>query len=207
VEVLNAGQPGYSTTMMSWLFGEVIAEYRPDWVLVFVPMHDTNLVLVSDQEVLSGGSTFSDQIRVGLARQSRIYSVLRKMLFPFTEQAWLLPGQHTSEPRVPRVSDSERTAALDAIRSLLQGWGGHLVVAYLPFKGDIEDNSSSSRPTSAWAHTYGADRQVPVLELQRCCAGENGLILADDPGHLSEAGNARVGAVLGAALSKLLSPS
>lgn len=205
-EVLNAGQPGYSTTMMAWLFGEVIAAYQPTWTLVFVPMHDSNLVLVSDQEVLFGGASWVDRSRVWLARESRLYGVLRKLLFPLAGQAWLLPDQHTAEPRVPRVSDAERSRVLDAMREKMEEWGGHLAIGYLPFKGDIEDGAPSERPTSAWARDYGQRNQVPILELQRCCIGEEGLVLPDDPGHLSVKGNLRVGGVVAEELRRRMSP-
>ncbi len=84
-EVLNAGQPGYSTTMMAWLYGEVVNAYQPDLTIVFIPMHDTNLVLVSDREVLKGGATTIAKVRVTLAQESRIYQALRGVVFDFTD--------------------------------------------------------------------------------------------------------------------------
>ena len=205
-EVLNAGQPGYSTTMMSWLFGEVVSAYQPGWTVVFIPMHDTNWVLVSDREVLRGGSGLRDRMRVWLARESRLYSLLRKGIFPLTDRPWLMPDQHSTEPRVPRVSDAERTLVLDEMREKMASWGGHLAIGYLPFKGDIEDNAPSERPTSTWARQYSSSRSVPLLNLQPCCRGEKGLVLEDDPGHLSADGNKRVGTALGGALQAVMVP-
>ncbi len=192
-EVLNAGQPGYSTTMMAWFFGEVLHRYQPDMTVVFVPMHDTNLVLVSDREVLNGGATAMAKIRVLLARQSRIYELLRGVLFESTDRAWLLPDQQADEPRVQRVSDLERSQALDDMQALMAPWGGKLAVGFLPFKGDIEDGGRMLRPTQGWAEAYAKARAIPFVDVRTCCAGETGLVLADDPGHLTRDGNFAAG--------------
>ncbi len=207
VEWLNAGQPGYSTTMMAWLFGEVIASYEPDLVVVFVPMHDSNLVLVSDAEVLGGGATYAARTRVMLARQSRIYQVLRGMIFDSTDRAWLLPGATGSEPRVPRVSEAERDLALDGMAARAAMWGGRVVAGFLPFKGDIEDGAGMQRPALEWAQLRAARTGSPVVDVRACCAGEKGLVLSDDPGHLSAAGNLRAGAAISASLQPWLASS
>lgn len=192
-EVLNAGQPGYSTTMMAWFFDEVLQAYQPDLTVVFIPMHDTNLVLVSDREVLSGGATLLARLRVGLAQDSRVYQALRGLLFTQTDKAWLLPDQQAGEPRVPRVSDAERTLALDGIAARAASWGGRVEVGYVPFKGDIEDHAGMQRPTRAWAEAWAREHGSEVVDASACCAGEVGLVLADDPGHLTREGNLRAG--------------
>lgn len=197
-EVLNAGQPGYSTTMMAWLYGEVVRSYTPDITVVFIPMHDSNLVLVSDREVLDGGATPLAKVRVGLARESRTYQALRGLLFDFTEKAWLLPGETATEPRVPRVSDAERTLALDDMHAAMSAWGGTLAVGFLPFKGDIEDGGRAQRPALGWAQEYVASHGATMVDARACCAGQTGLVLADDPGHLTAAGNLAAGAAIAA---------
>lgn len=199
-EVLNAGQPGYSTTMMAWLYGEVVHTYTPDITVVFIPMHDSNLVLVSDREVLDGGATALAKVRVALAQESRTYQALRGLLFDFTEKAWLLPGERATEPRVPRVSDAERTLALDEMREAMSAWGGTLAVGFLPFKGDIEDGGRMQRPALGWAQEYVAARGAAMVDAHACCAGQAGLVLADDPGHLTAAGNMAAGAAIAAEL-------
>ena len=196
VEVLNAGQPGYSTTMMSWFFGEVVKDYQPDLTLVFLPMHDTNLVLVSDREVLNGGATLFAKVRVGLAQDSRIYQAIRGLLFDYTDKAWLIPGQTANEPRVPRVSDVERTEAMDDMLATMAPWGGQLRVGFLPFKGDIEDGGGMHRPTREWAEGWAQAHSSPLVDVSACCAGQTGLVLADDPGHLTREGNLKAGAAI-----------
>lgn len=199
-EVLNAGQPGYSTTMMAWFFGEVLNGYQPDVTVVLIPMHDTNLVLVSDREVLNGGATLFARVRVGLAQQSRIYQALRGLLFDYTDKAWLLPDQQANEPRVPRVSDEERSAALDDMQREMAGWGGELRIGYLPFKGDIEDRAGMQRPSRGWAEAWGKAHGSELVDVSQCCAGRTGLVLPDDPGHLTREGNLLAGEAIAAKL-------
>jgi hypothetical protein len=192
-EILNAAQPGYSTTMMAWLFEEVVQRYQPDITIVFVPMHDTNLVLVSDREVLEGGASMGARVRVGLAQHSRIFEVLRRALFTTASQAWLIPGQQQSkEPRVPRVSDAERSQAVGAIVGLSAGWGGKVMVGYVPFKADLELGGIHKRPTEDWLKNL---QGIEVADLRACCKSK-GLVLPDDPGHLNAEGNLKVGAAL-----------
>jgi lysophospholipase L1-like esterase len=200
VEVLNAGQPGYSTTQAAWLFEEVVAAYRPDRVVLFVPMHDYNGVLVSDRERLLGGATLAARARIRLASTSRIYQVLRRAVWPRTDEVALRPKDATGEPRVPRVSDAERGLALDALRATLATWGGTLSVGFLPFHGDIE-GTRTDRVGLDWATAYGEAHGVPIVDVRACCVGDAAArVLADDPGHLSAEGNRKVGAAVAAAL-------
>ena len=200
IEVLNAGQPGYSSTMAAWLFDEVVAAYQPDVTVLFVPMHDTNLVLVSDREAMEGGGGGpAAGLRVFLARNSHIYALLRGWIFDGTDRPWLMPDQASGEPRVPRVSDAERTKALAGMAARAAGWAGTVWVGYLPFKPDIE-GPGGERPTAAWANTWSAEHHAPVADLRGCCVGQAGLVLADQPGHLTREGNAAAGRALAALL-------
>ncbi len=194
-EVLNAGQPGYSSTMAAWLYGVVVADYTPDLTILFLPMHDTNRVLVSDREVLGASNGPIADMRVTIARESRIYSLLRGWLYEGADRPWLLPDDATSEPHVPRVSDAERTADLESMVAWAASWGGTVEVGYLAFKQDIE-GPGGERPTEAWAKAWSADHHTPLVDLRGCCTGQAGLVLADQPGHLTHEGNAAVGKAL-----------
>jgi len=200
IEVLNAGQPGYSSTMAAWLFDEVVAGYQPAVTVLFVPMHDTNLVLVSDREAMEGGGGLAAKVRVLLARGSRIYTLLRSRIYDGTDRAWLMPDQPSAEPRVPRVSDAERTRAADGMLARAAAWGGEVWVGYLPFKQDI-DGLGGERPTAAWAAGWSSEHHAPLVDLRGCCVGGSGLVLADQPGHLTREGNAAAGRALAAVLT------
>lgn len=203
VEVLNAGQPGYSTTQAAWLLGEVVAAYQPDLAVFFIPMHDHNTVLVSDREVLEGGGTVVAGSRVLLARHSSLYQVLRSALFPNTDRPFLLPDQATGEPRVARVSDAERSRALTDARAALADHGGRVAIGWLPFAADIEGPRGGERPSGSWARELSRAESVPLVDARACCSGP-GLVLADDPGHLSAAGNRRAGLAVATRLQSIL---
>lgn len=197
VEVLNAGQPGYTTTQAARLFDEVVAEYRPDRVIVFIPMHDFNRVLVSDRESLEGGSGVVARARILLATHSSLYQFLRQSIWPLTDQPMLLPDQRTGEPRVPRVSDDERARNFDGMRARLAEWGGKLLIGFLPFHADLI-GVASDRIGMPWALAYGKAHDVAIVDMRSCCGGPDGgsLVLPDDEGHLAAEGNRRVGVAM-----------
>jgi len=207
VEVLNAGQPGYSTTQAAWLLREVVAGWSPDLVIHFLPLHDDNLVLVSDREVLEGGAGLVGGLRVGLARHSRIYGLFRQVAFSGAAEHSRLPDQASDgEPRVPRVSEAERARALDEMRELAGSWGGKVGVGLLPFLGDLTGHTPTDRPSSVWAAEYAARTGIRLYDVRGCCGPDGGdLVLPDDPGHLTTEGNHMVGRALAAAVAAALS--
>ncbi len=209
VEVLNAGQPGYSTTQASWLLREVVAEWTPDLVVHFLPLHDGNLVLVSDREVLRGGDGLGSSLRIGLARHSRLYASLRQVLFQQANEASVVPQRAAdSEPRVPRVSDEERALAVQDMVDAASGWGGTVALGLLPFQGDLVTHSPTDRPSAAWARAYGEDASMELVDARACCGPDGGgLVLPDDPGHLTAEGNLRVGASMADTVADLLGGS
>lgn len=200
VEVLNAGQPGYSTTQAAWLFDEVVAAYAPDRVIVFVTMHDFNTVLISDREQLEGGRTAAARARILLASHSRVYQLLRQFFWVSTDQFMLLPDQRTGEPRVERVSDAERARGFDAMRATLAERGGKLLVGFLPFHADLV-GQGRDRIGVDWARGYGEAHDVALVDVRACCGPDGAaLVLADDQGHLAAAGNLKVGAAMAPAV-------
>ena len=206
VEVINAGQPGYSTTQMVALFERSIAAFSPDVLVVFVPMHDDNRVLVSDREHLDGARGLG-HARVLLANHSRLYQLLRSQIFPFANEAYLVPGRDRSpEPRVPRVSDTERVENFDRIREPLLAAGGKLAVGHLPFLADLLGEMRDERFSGPWARDYEAATGTPIVDLRGCCAGQGGeaLVLPTDPGHLNTEGNQLVGRAAAPVIAALL---
>lgn len=151
VEVMNAGQPGYTTAQAAAFFDTVVRHYRPDLVVLFLPLHDHNQVLVSDREHLRGPDGPVAAVRVTLATRSRLYQALRQAVFPLTGSAFLVPGQGDGEPRVPRVSDEERGEALEEMRATLGTWGGALALGHLPFRRDLEAGRAERRLGDEWA--------------------------------------------------------
>jgi hypothetical protein len=200
-QVINAGQPGHSTTQMRWLFEEVLAGYQPDLVIVVPSLHDHNQAHVSDAEALEGASGPVAALRVGLARHSRVYAALASVLSPLSGEPQLLPDQE-GVLRVDRVSDAERAANLDRMASGLEPWGGQLAIALLPFYSDLSHppgDEPPPRPGEDWAREHARARGLDLVDVRTCCGPDaDSLVFSFDRGHL----NARGLEIVGAALAK-----
>jgi len=210
IEILNAGQPGYSTGMVSWLFERTVADYQPDWTIVFISMHDFNRTLISDVERVHGATSLAGSWRVFLVRNVALYEGLRKVIFPLADKAQLMPNQSTKEKRVDRVSDIERTFALRRMQERAATWNGRITIGYLPFYSDLMEGPSGQsldRPgmqhSRDWTEQYG----VPLIDLRSCCGpGADELTFPFDHGHLNAAGNRAAGEALAEQILQHLSP-
>lgn len=198
IDVLNAAQPGYSTVQATRLLARALPAWAPERVLIFLPLHDHNLVLVSDAEHLDGAEAPVARLRVALATRSRVYEGLRRMLFPLASQAFLRADERSGEPRVPRVSAAERAAALDAAKRATEAWGGQLMLGHLPYAAELT-GPIGPREGEAEVAAWAQQNNVQVVDLRACCRGAE-LLLPQDPGHYSAAGNRAVGQALAGVL-------
>ena len=197
VELLNGAQPGYSTAQASRLFQAVISAYQPDLTVLFLPMHDHNLTLISDPEHLLGAKGPMRTVAVQLATRSRVYEALRRAIFPLADRPFLRSDEPSAEPRVPRVSEAERAASLDALRAAASSWGGAVALGHLPFADDQARGAAAPRAGLEWAEGYAAKNGLHIVDLRECCLSLGAAaLLPDDPGHLSAAGNDFAGAAL-----------
>lgn len=206
VEVLNAGQPGYSTFQASWLFQEVVGDYQPDLTIVFVPLHDDNLVLVSDREQIEGAGSAGAWLRILLARHSRLYGLLRSALFRSAGTAAVVPIEPSDgEPRVPRVSQDDRRVAVQRMKDHAATWGGDVAIGLLPFLGDLTHSPIPKRASADAAAEVATELGIPLVDVRACCGPHGGgLVLPNDPGHLTAEGNQAVGDALGEAVEPLV---
>jgi hypothetical protein len=155
------------------------------------------------------GQTVADGLAVGLqaalARHSRLYQALRQQVVPLSREPFLMPGQDSSEPRVERVSDAERAVTLREMRERVAGWGGALALGHMPFLGDLEAGAALPRDGADWAGAFAAEEGLAIVDLRACCGPDAGdLVLPNDPGHLSAAGNRAAGVYGAGAVADLL---
>jgi lysophospholipase L1-like esterase len=202
IEIINAGQPGYSTAQVSWLFERTVAQYQPDLTVVFLSMHDHNRVLVSDAEIWRGTNGAIAWLRVSLARHSAIYARLRRMRHAQAATAQLMPDDAEEGARVRRVSDEERGVLLGRMKTQAEAWGGTIALGLLPDVADLSQGGASAFPArlgQRWAEDFSASE--PMINLRHCCPeGGESLVFAFDRGHMNAAGNAATATALATAL-------
>ncbi len=210
VQVINFGQPGYSTAMMGSLFRDAVAAYQPDLSIVFIPMHDYNLSLVSDLEFLQGASTTRAFIRSLLVQHVALYELIRRRVYPFANEMQLLPHQQGQEARVERVSKTERYKILHQIQRVASEWGGEISVGFLPFYADLQHGSGAGqhhsgaaslhlfrRPGVESLESWSFENNRPMFDLRDCCAhGAADRTFPFDHTHLNSLGNREVGLAL-----------
>jgi len=208
VQVLNMGQPGYSTGMAGWLFEEVVAGYTPDLTIVFISMHDFNRTLLSDVERVHGPQGLSARVRSFLVRHVSVYELLRRKLYPMADRAQILPEQKSSEARVQRVSDAERDLVLDQMNARANQWGGRVAVGFLPFFSDLSTGGATHANTRLGmpqASAWSAQNNQTLYDLRHCCGpGAAERTFPFDHGHLNALGNKEVGVALAADIQKHL---
>mgnify|MGYP002632827838 CR=1 FL=1 len=192
-EVLNAGQPGYTMWQVGWLWDEVVSEYDPDVVLVWLPQADHNLALVSDRERVEGGT------RLLLARHSRIYALMRTLIWSRADQEYVLPLDADGEPRVPRVTADERRQVLDRLAE-----DTTLVLGLIPFYADLGVRVPQDR--MGLSEALGLD--LPIVDVRDCCGSStndaNAMTFEFDRGHFNALGNDPLGEAAAAALLREL---
>ena len=208
VEIINAGQPGYSTAQAAWLFGQVLSAYTPDLTVVFLSMHDHNRVLVSDKEVWQGPSGPSARLRVLLAEHSRIYTRIRAAIHSQSTKAQLMPHDPGQEDRVPRVSDAERGILVGDMATQAATWGGQVTLGLMPDISDLRSAAAQGlapRLGEAWARAFTEEAGTPFVSLRACCPeGGEALVFPFDHGHMNAAGNVAAAQALAAALDAYL---
>jgi hypothetical protein len=206
-QILNAAQPGHSSTQAAELFEDAVGLYQPDLTVLFLPQHDQNLVLVSDREVLDGAKGPTAALRVTLAQKSMLYSWLRLRLFPHADALWVFPGQEHSEPRVPRVSDRERSENLDRIRTTASAWGGDVILGLFPLYPDLQQKRGEPplpRAGEDWLQNEGK-KDPRILDLRGCCGPDaDSLVFPYDHGHLNAKGSKVAGLAAAEELRALL---
>ncbi len=79
IEVINGGQPGYTSFQGLWLWDEVLRDYSPDVVLVGYVVQDARKAAYSDrsQAILQRDHRF---LKDNLLHRSRIYLALRSLV-------------------------------------------------------------------------------------------------------------------------------
>ncbi len=195
-EVVNAGQPGFSSEQARRLAEAVLPLYEPTGVVWFHPWHDVARARASDRELLPAEPTWW-QASALLSRLSTQKAALPRgnALFPFVPTL-----QDTGVPRVP---PEERMENLTRVRDAAAAAGAWVVVALLP--NDHTLNDAAPSPFSRELARSCADLGVPFVDTGEALRGRavEEVTLPGDPGHFTAAANVALMAPVLAAIGQL----
>ncbi|HJN75565.1 MAG TPA: SGNH/GDSL hydrolase family protein [Myxococcota bacterium] len=179
LEVLNAGQPGYSSEQARRLADGVIPAYRPDRVIWFHPWHDV-IAGTPDRDLLPADLSLLDR----LLATSALWQTMRQPdagnspLFAFE------PDYGGTDERVPAEHREDNLRRLDAARRAVDA---ELVVALLPVAGGGHGHRGLAAELKATCEELGVG--FVNLNAEASPAPWEDITVVGDPGHLDAEGN------------------
>ncbi len=191
VQVINGGQPGYTSFQGLWLWDTVLRDTQPDVVLIGYVVQDARKAAYTDrsQAVLMADNRY---LKEHLLYRSRVYLGLRALLGQVQvrakeRNAGAGPDDAHGVYRVPPEEYRENLAALvDRVRDV----GAVPVLFGYPL--EVEGYTSQHRAeAAALAERTGTLRLDLSAAMAAAAAGET-LYFERDRGHANAAGNALI---------------
>ena len=187
VEVINGGQPGYTSFQGRWLWGEALQHYSPDVVLIGYVVQDARKAAYTDksQAVLQQDNRF---LKDNVLYRSRVYLGLRNLLGSVQVRAKERP--EGGEGGVYRVPPSDFADNLRYLVSEVRDAGATPVLFGFPL--EREGYTAQHRRILQAA---ASELHVSHLELQDrmdTASREERLYFEKDRGHANAAGNLRI---------------
>ncbi|MED5370156.1 MAG: hypothetical protein VX899_03995 [Myxococcota bacterium] len=181
VQVINAGQPGYTSFQGLWLWDQELADMDIDLALAGFVVQDAREVAYSDksQAVMQGEADF---LKSNVLYKWRLYQVLQTSLGAVQTRA----KEHGNTRRVPGADYLEN---LRALRAKVQAGGGE--IAHFGYPLEVAGYTEEHRRL---LRLEAQDKGIPHLDpsetiAQRVRAGERLYFAPQDPGHANAAGN------------------
>ncbi len=188
-EVINGGQPGYTSFQGLWLWDEVLRHYEPDVVLVGYVVQDARKAAYSDksQAILQQDARF---LKDHLLYRWRLYQLLRSVIGGFQVEAKEV-GPNDSGGAY-RVGPEDYAANLRAFVDRIQDVGATPVLFGYPLEreGYTTTHRKILRAAAAELGVLHLDPQ-PQMEQASSAAP---LYFPRDKGHANAAGNAQIAA-------------
>ncbi|MAY79735.1 MAG: hypothetical protein CL930_03025 [Deltaproteobacteria bacterium] len=187
VEVINGGQPGYTSFQGRWLWEESLHKYEPDVVLLGFVVQDARKAAYSDksQAILQGDNRF---MKDHVLYNSRVYLALRDLIGTVQVQAKERP--EGGKGGVYRVPPEDYVDNLRTLAGAVQDQGAQPVLFGYPL--EREGYTEVHRKILKAA---AKELAIPYLELQsrmdKASRGES-LYFQNDRGHANAQGNARI---------------
>lgn len=188
VEVVNAGQPGYTTLQGLWLWDEVLASYAPDVVVLGFVVQDARKAAYTDrsQAVLTQDARY---LKDHLLWRSRVYLGLRALLGAVQIRAKERPTGATPDDAhgVFRVPPEEYRANLRALVARARDAGAEPVLFGYPL--EVEGYTAQHRAAMAELARAEGVRLLDLQPFMADRAAAEALYFPRDRGHANAAGN------------------
>ncbi len=197
LEVINGGQPGYTSFQGVWLWDTTLAQYAPDVVLISYIVQDARRSAYTDrsQAVLTQDHRF---LKDHLLWRSRVYLGLRALLggVQIRAKERSNSGAPDDQRGVYRVPPDEYRANLRGLIARARAVGATPVLFGYPL--EVEGYTTAHRAALA---ALALEEEVPNLDLQpmmTAASAERTLYFPRDRGHANADGNDLIaGEVLG----------
>ena len=187
VEVINAGQPGYTSFQGRWLWDEALQHYDADVVLIGFVVQDARKAAYSDksQAVLQRDHRF---LKDNVLYKSRTYLALRSILGGIQVVAKERPQNGVGG--IYRVPPEDYVDNLRSLVASIRAQGGVPVLFGFPLeRGGYTDDHRKILKAAA------AELEIPHLDPQKQMEKESRnalLYFEQDRGHANVAGNDRI---------------
>ena len=194
-QVINGGQPGYTSEQVSRLSQLAVPAYRPDVVIMFHTWNDLRYAERGDRAFLPEHAAVARHawwsksmlMRWLLEAEEGDASLEIPRHNPLVSFREALPGESV------RVSSEERAENIDAVAAICRKYGVEFVLAMLPPGAPgITQRTVCPDHFICTELQMGAERAgAPFFDLTPALAGwsEELLLLYQDPGHFTALGN------------------
>ncbi len=183
-EVINAGQPGYTSFQGRWLWETVARDYQPDVVLLGFIVQDARKAQYSDlSQALQQGS--SEFLKHNLLYKWRLYLLLKSM--KDDDVIRTKERDEDGDEGVYRVSGQQYLDNLRALRADIEGTGATVVHFGYPLErvGYTKDHRNWLRIEAEQSGLLHFDPSAEIEALTR----RQELYFPTDKGHANAAGN------------------
>jgi lysophospholipase L1-like esterase len=184
VEVINAGQPGYTSFQGLWLWRELLHRYKPDLVLIGYIVQDARKAAYSDlsQAILTGEQSFLKQ---SILWRSRLYLGVKVATGKVAVRA--KEREEGGDEGEFRVAPPDYLMNLRALRGLIEEAGGRAMHFGYPLEvvGYTETHRRVLRLEAQSAGIAHFDPSEAIAEAARGRA----LFFPQDKGHANAEGN------------------
>jgi len=187
VEVINGGQPGYTTFQGLWLWEEVLKDYAPDVVIVGYVVQDARRVAYSDvsQALIQEDAAF---LKNNILYRIQLYKALRNLLGRVQTQA------KDEQQEVFRVDDKNYLESLRTFKDKIEGVGAAPVYFGFPLERVGYTELHRNIMTAA-AKADGVPHFDPSVEIEAMTRNET-LYFPQDRGHANAAGCDTIGRMM-----------